>query len=243
MSRRAIRGTVAALLVVGLLGCSGKSDGEATDGRDITVFAASSLTNVFTEFSEAYEAATGAAVTLSFAGSQDLVNQIQQGAPADVIATADTATMDRVADELADDYTIFARNTLVIVVAPGNPMQVRGLADLPGLDVILADPSVPAGKYTAQALDDADVTVKPKSLELEVRSVLTKVGLGEADAGIVYATDAALASAQVTAVTIANSPTASYAVAPVNDDGRLFAELVTSAQGAQILQRYGFVPP
>jgi molybdate transport system substrate-binding protein len=240
------RGTsivVTVVLFVGLVGCSGDSDGQPTDGRDITVFAASSLTNVFTEFGQAYESATGDAVTFSFAGSQDLVNQVQQGAPADVIATADTDTMDRVAGELADDYTVFARNTLVIVVPPGNPKHVRGLADLADLDVILADPSVPAGRYAAQALDDAGVSVKPKSLELEVRSVLTKVELGEADAGIVYATDAASAGSQVAAVTIANSPSANYAVAAVNADGKLFAELVTSAQGAQILQHYGFIPP
>jgi molybdate transport system substrate-binding protein len=230
-------------LLAGLLGCSSNgSDAEAGDGG-VTVFAASSLTDVFTEFGQAYEAATGDHVTLSFAGSQDLVTQIQQGAPADVIATADTATMDRVVDELADDYKVFAGNTLVIVVASGNPKHVRDLADLTDLDVILADPSVPVGKYSVRALRDAGVTMKPKSLELEARSVLTKVELGEADAGIVYATDAALAGDRVTAVTIAHSPTASYAVAPVTVNGRLFAELVTSAQGAQILQRYGFVPP
>jgi molybdate transport system substrate-binding protein len=237
--------TVTTVAVAGASGCGGSSDGAGGTGGGgkVTVFAASSLTDAFTEMGSAFENKTGTSVTFSFAGSQDLVTQIQQGAPADVLATADTATMDMVSDELAGQTTVFAHNTLVIVTAPGNPEHVRSLADLPGLDVILADSSVPAGKYAAQALDAAGVTVKPKSLELEVRSVLTKVELGEADAGIVYATDATAAGGKVTAVSIADSPTATYPVAAVTDAGTVFADFVSSPDGAAILHKYGFLPP
>jgi molybdate transport system substrate-binding protein len=243
--RLALLALLTTVAVAGASSCGASSDGGAgaDGGGKITVFAASSLTDAFNEMGDVFGTKTGTSVTFSFAGSQNLVTQIQQGAPADVLATADTATMDSVADELAGESTVFAHNTLVIVTAPGNPNNVRSLADLPALDVILADPSVPAGEYAAQALDDAGVTVKPKSLELEVRSVLTKVELGEADAGIVYATDATTAGGDVTAVSIADSPTATYPVAPVTDAGKAFADFVSSSDGAAILQKYGFLPP
>jgi molybdate transport system substrate-binding protein len=156
---------------------------------DVTVFAAASLTKAF----------TGAEAKLaplkphfSFAGSQALVTQIDQGAPADVIATADEASMAALVTKgLVDAPVIFATNKIVIAVAKGNPKKITGLADLakPGLAVVLADPSVPAGKYAKQALDGASVKVTPKSLELDVKATIARVESGEADAAIVYATD------------------------------------------------------
>jgi molybdate transport system substrate-binding protein len=229
-------GLVAALFLGA--GC-GNGSGE---GR-ITVFAAASLTDAFTDVGSDFEAATGTDVTFSFAGSQDLATQVQQGAPADVLATADTATMDAVTDELAGRPQVFAHNTLVIVVPAGNPQHVTGLADLARVDVVLADPSVPAGRYAAQALADAGVSVRPLSLELDVRSVLTKVTLGEADAGVVYATDARSAGRDVDTVAIPDSPTATYAVAAVTGAGTEFADYVASARSATVLARYGFLPP
>lgn len=243
MTHAVARVAASAALLVALAGCGGSSGGEQGAGGSITVLAASSLTDVFTALGQRFEDETGTSVRFSFAGSQDLVTQIQQGAPADALATADVATMHSVADALAGPSKVFAHNTLVIVVAPGNPKYVRGLADLRHIDVILADPAVPVGKYAAKALRDADVKLHPKSLELEARSVLTKIELGEADAGIVYATDATSAGGDVTAVSIADSPTAAYPIAPVTTEGKAFADFVASSEGAQILQQYGFLPP
>jgi molybdate transport system substrate-binding protein len=223
-------------------GCGGGSGGGSGNGH-LTVFAAASLTDAFTDLGEQFEAKTGTSVTFSFAGSQELVTQVHQGAPADVLATADTASMDGVTDDLAGPPRVFAHNTLVIVVAAGNPAHVRGPADLPDVDVVLADPSVPAGKYAAQALRAAGVTVRPRSLELDVRSVLTKVTLGEADAGVVYATDAESAGDDVDTVPIPDSPTASYPIAPVTDEGTAFVDYVASDAGEAVLARHGFLPP
>jgi len=155
------------------------------DGPGVTVAAAASLT-------EALEALGGA--TFSFAGSQQLVAQVEARAPVDVVVTADPAAMDRlVRGGLVEAPATFARNRLAIAVEPGNPDRIAGLADLgrAGLKVVLADPTVPAGRYARQALDRAGVVVQPVSLELDVKAVARRVGSGEADAGIVYVTDVA----------------------------------------------------
>jgi molybdate transport system substrate-binding protein len=205
------------------------------------VFAAASLTDAFPAVARL---AATAHPTFSFAGSQELVAQIRNGAPADVVATADAATMDEVAGGLVDPPQTFAHNRLVIVTAPGNPRHIAGLSDLadPGLDVVLADPSVPAGHYATAALADAGVHVSPRSLELDVRSVLTKVELGEADAGIVYRTDAQSAGDRVAAVSIARAPTATYRIGALDDAGRSFVQLVLSPRGQAVLRRFGFGP-
>ena len=242
-----VAAAVAASLVLAT-GCGGSSSGGGgggVGGGTLTVFAASSLTNAFGEIGTSYDDANSAHTRFSFAGSQDLVAQIQNGAPADVIATADTTTIGQGADQLVSPAKAFARNTLVIVTAPGNPMGIKTIADLakPKLQVLLADPSVPAGKYAAQALSDAHVTVHPRSLELDVRSVLTKVEVGEADAGIVYVTDAKSAGAKVATVPVANSPVASYQIGALDAKGEAFVNDVLSADGQAVLQRYGFLPP
>lgn len=230
------RTAVAALLILVLAGCGGSSSGGS--GDSVTVFAAASLTDAFKNISPAN-------AKFSFAGSQDLVSQIQNGAPADVIATADTTTIGQLADQLEAPPQTFARNTLVIVTAPGNPQHLTTLADLakPKVQVVLADPSVPAGEYAAQALKDAHVTVDARSLELDVRSVLTKVEVGEADAGIVYVTDAKSAGSKVTSVPIANSPVATYQIGALDTAGKAFVDEVLSDAGQAVLHRYGFLSP
>jgi molybdate transport system substrate-binding protein len=212
----------------------------------ILVLAASSLTDAFTAIGKAYETAhPGTKVVFSFAASSDLVEQVQQGAPADVLATASTRTMDEVAKELTGPARPFARNRLVIVTAPGNPEHVSTLADLgrPGLVVVLAAEGVPAGDYAREALAAHHVSVHPKSLEPNVRGVLTKVELGEADAGIVYVTDALVAGTKVSSVPLADAPDASYPIGAVRSSGTDFVDFVLSSTGQAILRRYGFLPP
>jgi molybdate transport system substrate-binding protein len=211
--------------------------------RSITVFAASSLANAFADEAAAFALQSHQQVTFSFAGSQELVAQINQGAPADVLATADQKTMARVAGATAK-AKVFAHNKVVIVTAPGNPKHIATLADFAhrGLAVVLAAKTVPAGNYAATALAAAHVAVHPKSLEPDVRSVLTKVELGEADAGVVYASDAKAAGAKVSAVTIPQSPIASYPVAALHSDGQAFVEFLLSSTGQSILEKHGFLP-
>jgi molybdate transport system substrate-binding protein len=241
---RALRPALGAVFVVlfAATGCSGAGDSAKPT---ITVFAAASLTNAFAAEAAAYEKQSGVHVRFSFAGSQDLVAQLNQGAPADAIATADTATLGKVTAHLAGPPTVFARNRLVIVAAPGNPRLIHDAADLArnGVVVVLAAPTVPAGRYAAQALRDAHLTVHPRSLEDNVRGVLTKVELGEADAGIVYASDAKSAGAKVTTIALPTSPIASYPAAALDPAGLRFVEFLDSVAGQAILAGYGFLPP
>ena len=184
------------------------------------VFAAASLTEAFTA---ATDQVPQVRPTFSFGGSQQLVTQLTQGATADVVATADEASMQRlVAARLVDPPTTFAHSSLVIAVAGGNPKGVTGLADLARTDltVVLADPSVPAGRYARQVLDRAGVTVRPRSLELDVKSTLAKVTGGAADAALVYATDVRSSGGKATAVTFPEaadaSATVTYGIAVVS---------------------------
>jgi molybdate transport system substrate-binding protein len=238
---------VLALLLVGVAAaCGGGSSDSGSPSRHITVFAAASLTDAFAAEATAYQRAhPGASVTFSFAASSDLATQVQQGAPADAIATASTTTMDTVSKQLASPAQTFARNRLVIVTAPGNPKQISTLADLarPGLAVVLAAAGVPAGDYARQALSAAHVTVHPKSLETDVRGVLTKVELGEADAGVVYVTDAKSAAGKVSWVVIPSAPIATYPIGALDAAGKPFVDFVRSPAGERILGRFGFLPP
>ncbi|HET7529495.1 MAG TPA: molybdate ABC transporter substrate-binding protein [Mycobacteriales bacterium] len=243
---RARRGALVATVLVAAAACSGAgASGGSGQRARVTVFAASSLTDAFTAIGKTYDAVHRSSTTFSFAGSQDLVAQIGNGAPADVVATADAATMAKIADELVSRAHVLARNRLVIVTQPGNPHHVHALSDLaaPGLTLVLADPSVPAGTYAAAALRSAAVTVHPASLELDVRAVLTKVELGEADAGVVYATDAASAGRRVSSVPIADAPVATYEIGALDGKGSDFVDYALSAAGQRELRRRGFLPP
>ena len=212
----------------------------------ITVFAAASLQPAFDKI--ARQMNEGA--TFNYAGTQTLTAQLTQGAQADVFASADTAHMKTVQDAglIKDAPQVFAHNRLEIAVAKGNPRAIRGLADLgrSGLVVVLADPSVPAGKYAQQALAKAGVTVKPASLELQVTAVLTKVALGEADAGVVYVSDV-VTSGKVDGVTIpddqnviADYPIATLVTARNVGSARRFVDFALSQEGQAILNVAGF---
>ena len=246
--------TVAALV---LAACGGGDDDPggssgASSPSELKVFAAASLTAAFTELGRQYAAANGGdKVTFNFAGSQALATQIQQGAPADVFASADIPNLDKVKD-LVGTPENFASNRLAIVVEKGNPRGVRTLDDLASSDlkVVLAAEEVPAGKYARQLLDKAGVGVAPVSQEDNVKAVVTKVALGEADAGIVYVTDVAAGGDKVEGVDIPEDQnvTATYPIATVKaskdqEGASAFMDLVLSAEGQQVLKRYGFLPP
>lgn len=222
-------------------------------GGVITVFAASSLQPAFGRIASRFGERKQTAVSFNFAGSQTLTAQIQQGAVADVFASADVDHMTTLEKaRLIDGPTeVFARNRLEIAVAHGNPKGIHSLADLarPGMVVVLADPSVPAGKYAQQALARAGVTVHPKSLELQVTGVLSKVALGEADAGIVYVSDVAT-SGNVDGVAIPSSqnviasyPAAVVTGAPNPTGARAFLDFLLSTDAQQLLNEAGFQGP
>jgi molybdate transport system substrate-binding protein len=191
-------------------------------------------------------------LTFNFAGSQQLVAQLQQGAKADALATADQQTMAGVpVKDRSGTAVVFARNRLVIAVGRGNPKHIQTLADLarPDLKVVLAAPAVPAGKYARQALAKAGVNVSPVSLEDNVEAVVTKVGLGEADAGIVYVTDAT-SSRNVDAVqipdvdnVIAAYPGVGLSIGSQRAGGQQFVAFLRSPSGQAVLRRFGFLPP
>lgn len=260
---RAAAAVVAAALLLPLAGCGG-DDGEKGSGRaagesasappraELTVLAAASLTNVFRTAGAAYEKShPGTRITFSFAGSQELVAQVRQGAPADALVTADTRSMDGVRAETGTPAVI-AKNRLVITTAEGNPKKIGTLKDLgdPKLKVVLAAPEVPAGKYSRKILDAQRIAVKPVSQEPNVRAVLSKVELGEADAGLVYKTDADSAPDKVDAVTIpdAQNAIAEYPAATLkgSENGEAAAAFVawlSSPEAQKILQDAGFQKP
>ena len=242
---------VAALLLAACGGDAGGSSSPETPS-ELKVFAAASLTAAFTELGRQYAAANGGdKVTFNFAGSQALATQIGQGAPADVFASADLDNMAKVKDLVGTPQS-FASNRLAIVVEQGNPRGIRTLDDLAGGDVkvVLAAREVPAGRYAKQVLDRAGVKVTPVSQEDNVKAVVAKVSLGEADAGIVYVTDVAAGGARVEGVDIpreqnvvATYPIATVKAGKAQDAAQAFMDLVLSGQGQEVLHRYGFLPP
>ena len=214
----------------------------------MTVFAAASLQPAFDKIA----AQIHVDATFNYAGTQTLTAQLTQGAEADVFASADKTHMKTLLDAglIAGAPEVFAHNRLEIAVANGNPKGIHSLADLarPGLVVVLADPSVPAGKYAQQALAKANVTVHPASLEPQVTAVLSKVALGEADAGIVYVSDV-VTSQKVQGVPIPDSqnvvadyPIAALKNAPHNSTADAFIAFVLAPDGQSILKAAGFEP-
>lgn len=227
----------------------------ATPAGSITVFATASLTESFTELVEAFAIAVPeVTVVANFAASSELARQILEGAPADVYASADEVNMQRVVDagETASDPTTFATNRLQIIVEPGNPLGITGLADLadPNVVFITTTPEVPIGRYTAEVLAAAGVRVTPRSLEESVRGVVNKVVLGEADAGIVYETDVLSVGDRAMGIPIpdASNVVARYpiAVTAASDNpvaARAFIDFVSSEAGRSILTEFGFGAP
>ncbi|MFF0074286.1 molybdate ABC transporter substrate-binding protein [Streptomyces sp. NPDC005494] len=252
--RRGVAAASTAALLFTLAACGG-DDGDkdaAAPRTELTVLAASSLTDVFTTAEAAYEKEhPGTKLTFSFAGSQELAAQVRQGAPADALVTADTRTMDGLEPETGTP-TVIAKNRLVIVTGEGNPEKVQGLPDLadPSLKVVLAAPEVPVGRYAEQILDAQRIEVKPVSQEPNVRAVLSKVELGEADAGLVYRTDTTVATDKVDAVDIpdAQNAIASYPAATLKSSehaeaAAAFVSWLSSPEAQKILQDAGFQKP
>jgi molybdate transport system substrate-binding protein len=226
-----------------------------TVSGEIVVFAASSLTDAFTEIGDAFTAANpDAKVTFSFAASSELVAQIDQGAPADVFASADQKNMTKLTDKskIAGQPTVFATNMLQIVVEPGNPKGIATVDDLAQRDlvVVTCDPEVPCGKYATQLFTNAGVSVTPKSLEQNVKAVITKVTSGEADAGVVYITDVLAAGDKAAGVNIpadvnvtAEYPIGVTTAAPNAIGAQAFVDFVNSTDGRKILTSFGFGAP
>ncbi len=229
----------------------------------ITVMAAASLTESFTRLGEVYqEAHPGTEVVFNFAGSQALANQISQGAPADVFASANLKYMTQMEEEgfvTPGVSSLFAKNALVVIVPKDNPAGIHELSDLTqtGLKIVFAAEEVPAGNYTRQFLTLADaaygngyqdqVLQNVVSNEDNVKAVLTKVSLGEADAGIVYGTDAASANGEVLVIEIPQeiNVIAEYPLAVLNESGNSkaaqgFVDFVLSTEGQEILTAFGF---
>jgi molybdate transport system substrate-binding protein len=245
-----------ALLAALVLGTGSDAADEPTAKvGEVDVFAAASLTASFRAVAAAFEAAhPGTKVALDFAGSPTLVQQIREGAPADVFASADEATMQKLVDAgaVAGAPQVFARNRLQIVVAKGNPHRIAGLADLvrPGLVVVLCGETVPCGRYALEAFTEAGVRPPAGSRELDVKAVVSKVTLGEADAGVVYATDVRAASDAAEGVDLASAHDVSirYPIALLRDaahteGARSFIAFVLSEPGTKILGDYGFQRP
>jgi molybdate transport system substrate-binding protein len=249
------RSVLALAAVLPLLASCGDSDGASTDGGSITVGAAASLTASFAELGDAFMAANpGTTVRFDFGSSSDVANRINEGSPTDVFASADRTTMDAVVDGagVAADPVTFATNELQIIVAKGNPNGIVGLADLadPDLLVVTCAPQVPIGRYTQQVFAAAGVTVAPVSLEENVKGIVSKVTLGEADAGVVYRTDVLAAADEAEGVDIPAdiNVQAAYPIAVTKDAGNAelanaFLAFVRSTDGQRILQTYGFGAP
>jgi len=248
--------TVALVLALVTAACGGGSD--AADGqRDeetVHVFAASSLTEAFTDMAEAFQKSdvdANANVLFQFGASSTLAQQIQSGAAVDVFVSADGATMARAAPKATP--TVIARNRLALIVEKGNPKSIDDLDNLaaPGTVFVLCVPAAPCGHLGAALLTKAGVDAPPASLEENVKAVAAKVTLGEADAGIVYETDVAAAVAAGTAegVTVAAADDeALEAVYPMavlsrTNSAKAWAAFVTSAAGRRVLTEHGFLPP
>jgi len=227
----------------------------ATPTGSLVVFAATSLTDAFNKIGEEFKAAhPGVTVKFNYNGSSSLATQITQGAPADVFASASPTNMKTVTDQNLASTTpkIFTANQGEIMVEAGNPSHIKSLSDLanPALKVVTCAPQVPCGALATQIFKNAGVTVKPVSQEQNVGGVVTKVTLGEADAGIVYVTDVKANGTKTAGVTIpanenntTNYPIAEVKGAPNPTAASAFISFVLGSSGQQVLKSLGFLPP
>jgi molybdate transport system substrate-binding protein len=242
------------LLLVALLAARARAD----EPRELTVYAAASLKEVLADLGKAFEARTpGVKVRFNLAGSQELRAQIEHGAKADLFLSADEKHMAALEKAgLVGGSRVFAHNQPVVVVPKGNPTHINAFADLPkGQRIVIGGPEVPIGNYTLQILDRAGKEFKERVLErvvsreLNVRQVLAKVTLGEADAAIVYRTDAAIAKDKVEVIAIPTEinivsayPAAVLKDAPQAETARAFLDFLLSADGQKRLAAAGFTP-
>lgn len=244
------RSIVGSLLITALAAACGSDD------EPVLVLAAASLTDVFTEMEAGFEAAEpDVDIEFAFAGSNSLEVQVEQGAPADLVAFADAAPMDALVtngDVERSDVTVFARNRLVLVTPPDDPGDVDSLDDLadPDRTIGLCAPAVPCGRLADQVLDRAGVDASPDTEEPDVRSLVAKIVSGELDAGLVYATDAVAFGDQLRVVDVSDTDGVAndYLIAvlldaPSDVAGREFVEFVLSDAGSRILLDAGFDLP
>ena len=238
----------------------------AQNNDELFVFAASSLTDVFTELADEFEEISNLQVTLNFAGSSTLSAQLLQGAPADIFASANLEQMLTLVDEglvLDNTITVFAENELVLITPVDNPAEIASIKDLGNSNILLvvAAPTVPIREYTDILLDNLvelygnhfpeSVDQNIVSEELNVRQIVTRVALGEADAGIVYRTDITediVQDVQIIPLPLGASPRAKYVIAPLienenSENATYFIDFVLSDTGQSILQSWGFCSP
>ena len=261
---RRIRVTLAATAAaLALAACGGGGEPAAQSDRTapapapaqttvLNVFAAASLKEAFGEIEKTFEAANpGVDVTFNFAGSQDLVSQLAEGADADVLATANESTMAKAAEAgLVGEQTVFLSNTLTLVAPKGNPAGVTGLdSSLDNAKLVVCDTEAPCGKLTKELTGALGITLNPVSAEPNVKDVLGKVTSGEADAGIVYRTDANAAKDQVETIDIQGADQAvnKYPIAQVKatknaEPAQKWIALVLSPEGQSVFERAGFTP-
>jgi molybdate transport system substrate-binding protein len=255
-----------AAALLALTACGGSSDDNASGSSSgsgtgtqlsgtVTVFAAASLTDVFTGLGDQLEKDNPALdVQFNFAGSSQLATQLTQGAPADVFASANEAQMRVVTDAglQAGDPAVFTENVLEIAVPRGNPAHVTGLADFadPDLTLAVCAPDVPCGAAAEKVFQVAGIDARPDTEEEDVKAALNKVQLGEVDAALVYATDVLAAGDRVEGIefpeaeqAINEYPICTLKAAPNRDAARAFLDLVTSDEGQQALADAGFRGP
>lgn len=269
LSRRLAITALSLVSAAALVACGGTSDSTnpatpaagaqtASAGADITgevtVFAAASLQDAFEELAESFQNAhPGVHITFDFQGSQDLVTALDGGSPADILATANNSTMTDAANKgLVGEQTEFATNVLTLIVPAGNPAGVTGINDgsLDKADLVICAPEVPCGEATQKLAAELGVTLDPVSEEQKVTDVRGKVESGEAQAGIVYTTDAAKAGDKVEAIALpANSVINHYPIALTKSAAnpqaaQAFIDYVLSPEGQKVLQdTYGFGAP
>ena len=263
---------VAACLILAATACAGdgSDEQEAQEDRselsgELDVFAAASLIDVFEDLAEEFEAQhPDVDVVLNFAGSSELAVQINSGAPADVFAAADTVTMKQVADDLgldpdraaghSEDGALFATNTLRIAVPPDNPAGIETFGDLAGdgVDTAFCAEEVPCGAATTAAMEESGTDITPVTYEEDVRAVLTKVELGEVDAGLVYTTDVVSADDRVeglafpeaeTEEAVNDYPIGVLSGAQEPEAAQAWVDLVLSETGTATLEEAGFGTP
>lgn len=242
----------AALLTIALTSCAEKPESAAPAADDVQVFAAASMKPVAEELSEAFrQDHEGAALEFNFGGSSDLVRQIEQGAPADLLISADNKNMDKAL--AGEDFqgsvpSVIATNRLVLALPSGNPAHISSLQDLPGKQVAICAREVPCGTIAHQVLDEHDLDLDNPSEEANVADVATKISTGEVDAGFVYSTDArALSNKGVTSVDIKgvkpnNYPEALTVQGKDNPTAVAFAEWLRGEKAQRILADHGFGP-
>jgi len=256
VTRRALVALAVAAVAIAVVG--GAPPAHATGGKpsgELTVFAASSLTESFTAVAKQFEKRyPDVTVKFDFDSSANLAAQIQQGAPADVFASADEVNLQNAVDsgDVDAKRDVFARNRLEIAVEKGNPKKIKGLAALSksGLVVVLCADAVPCGKYAAEAFAKAGVNVNPASKEENAKATLSKVSLGEADAGVVYVTDVMAAKGTVSGVRIPDRQNviATYPIAITKHGGRsapakAWVQFIQSKTAQTTLRKFGFLPP